>query len=141
MLKSDDLVCMSMGNKWTALAHLLQEQGKSDHRGKPRFVASDVACERGRLVDFSATGLKIRYSRCPKLQVGEIMNLELFSEMGQHNCTAEVVWTTKKGFRKHEVGYRFIDPESAKQMQLFRLGFDPVGDGMFTSERSSESSR
>lgn len=123
---------MTMGNKWTALAHLLQEQNKNEHRQKPRFVAWEVACERGRVVDFSATGLRIRYSRCPKLKVGELMDLDLFSNLGQHNCTAEVMWTEKKGFRNYEVGYRFIDPEAAKQMQLFRLGYDPLNDGQWS---------
>ena len=121
-----------MGNKWTALAHLLQEQNKCDHRGKPRFIAREVACERGRLVDFSASGLRIRYSRCPKLKVGDQMDLELFSNLGQHQCTAEVMWTEKKGFRNYEVGYRFTDLEAAKQMQLFRLGYDPMSDGQWS---------
>lgn len=121
-------MCMAMGNKWTALANLQEDLKKDEHRTKPRFKAREVTCERGRVSDMSASGLRIVYSRCPKFLVGDLIDLELFSNLGQHNCLVEVVRVTKLGFRKYEVGLRFTDPAAAKEMQIFRLGYDPMND-------------
>ncbi len=115
-----------MGNKWIALKHLQDGAKQDEHRVKPRFVAQDVNCERGRLVDFSASGVRVRYSKCPRLSQGDVIDLELFSNLGQHNCKVRAVRITKKGFRNFEVGFAFVDAEAAKEMQLFRLGFDPL---------------
>ncbi len=121
-----------MSNKWKALEHLQKSVGRAENRMRPRFIARDVNCERGTLMVFSSTGLRVKYNRQPKFEIGHVIDMELFSNLGQHNCSVEAVRITKKGFRTYEVGFRFTDEEAAKQMQLFRLGFDPLADGQWS---------
>jgi c-di-GMP-binding flagellar brake protein YcgR len=124
--------CMAFEGKWTALKHLQEGEQQTDNRCKPRFLANNVNCERGKLLDFSASGVRVRYTRCPKFSEGDVIDLELFSNLGQHNCSVKAIRITKMSFRNYEVGFEFTDMESAKQMQLFRLGFDPMCGGQWS---------
>ncbi len=115
--------------QWAALARLQESCDKSEARTHPRFVAHCMNCEKGIVSDFSATGLRITYKKCMKFVVGDHMDLELYSPKGMHTCTAEVMWVDKKSRKCFEVGFRFLDPDSVKKMQLFNVGFDSLHDG------------
>ncbi len=122
-------MCMS---QWTAFAKLQKEAEEPrgpEARRHPRFVASSCNCEKGAVSDFSATGLRITYSKCQKFEVGDMVDLELYSLKGKHTCVAEVMWISKKSRKQFEVGFKFADPDSAKQMRLFEVGFDPLNQG------------
>lgn len=115
-------------NQWTALAKLEQERGKPEDRKHPRFVAHSFNCSKGVVTDFSSSGLRISYKKDMKFQVGQLVDLELYSLKGMHQCEAQVMWTTKVSRKQHDVGFRFTDPNSSKQMKLFECGYDPLSE-------------
>ncbi len=116
--------------QWAALARLQESEEKAESRTHPRFVAHSMNCEKGVVSDFSAMGLRITYTRCPKFSVGDRVDLELYSPKGMHSCTAEVMWTDRKSRRCFEVGFRFLDAQAVKRMQLFQVGFDGLSSGV-----------
>ena len=117
-------------SQWQALAKIHSEANKSDGREHPRFVASAFNCEKGKVTDFSATGLRIVYRKCPKFLKGQIVDLELFSEKGQHNCSATVMWVSQRSRKHTEIGFQFLDPRMAKKMRIFEFGFDALSRGI-----------
>lgn len=114
--------------QWAALARLHNQVEKSDLRNHPRFVAHSMNCEKGAVSDFSASGLRITYTKNQKFETGDMVDLELYSPKGMHQCTAEVMWIDKKSRKCFEVGFKFLDPEAVKKMQLFNLGFNAFND-------------
>ena len=121
-------------SRWTAIAKMIDEQDKPEGRRSPRFVARNMCCEgAGQVQDFSATGVRVIYSKKPKFEVDDVIDLRIESERGTHCGEAEVVWSKKIGFRKFEVGFRFTDPEAVKKMRLFQRGFDTLEDGHWSA--------
>ena len=118
---------------WKAFAKLAEQEGTAEDRSNPRFRARNLNCECGTIEDFSSSGLRIRYRRNPKLQSGEIVQLEILSPAGQHNCEAEVVWVSKTGFRTFQAGFAFTDPNACRKMGLFNVGYDPLSEGEWSS--------
>ncbi len=121
-------------SRWTAIAKMIDEQDKHEGRKSPRFVARNMCCEgSGKVQDFSATGVRVIYSKRPKFVGGDVIDLRIESERGTHCGEAEVVWSKKIGFRKFEVGFRFTDPEAVKKMRLFQSGFDVLEDNHWSA--------
>lgn len=119
---------------WNALAKIAASHGGFDGREKPRFRANEMLVDHGVVKDFSATGLRIEFSRCPRYTIGQRIELTLQNYQGERRCEAEVVWIKKTGWRSREIGFRFPDPEVAQQMQLFKAAFDPLGDGKWSNQ-------
>lgn len=117
-------------SQWSAYAKLQAEEGKREDRQHPRFVAHSFNCSKGVVTDFSASGLRIAYKKDMKFTPGESIDLELYSMKGMHKCTAQVMWTNRKTRKLYEVGFRFTDPNTYKQMRLFECGYDPLSSGM-----------
>ncbi len=117
-------------SQWNAFARLHQESDKAEGRDHPRFVASSLNCEKGVVSDFSATGLRIVYRKCPKFGKGDTVQLDLYSMKGMHQCSATVMWIDRKSRKQTQVGFRFTDPEMAKKMRIFEFGFDSLSEGM-----------
>jgi hypothetical protein len=120
-------------NSWTALAKLAAGPSGPESRKHPRFRANSMVCDHGEVLDFSATGLRIRFRKAPKYAQGELADLSLSSPHGEHHCQAVVVWIKKESRKSYEVGFQFPDAETAKRMQLFRAAWDPTGDGEWTN--------
>lgn len=117
-------------SQWNAFARLHKEADTAEGRVHPRFVASSLNCEKGIVSDFSATGLRIVYRKCPKFEKGETVRLDLYSMKGKHQCSATVMWIDRKSRKQTQVGFRFTDPEMAKKMRIFEFGFDSLSSGI-----------
>jgi len=113
---------------WTALAKLAQESGPEARR-HPRFKARAMLVDRGEVMDFSATGIRIRFRKMPRYEVGQTVELCLMSPQGERRCLAEVVRINKVGRKQVDVGFRFPDEKTAQAMELFRAAWDPLEDG------------
>jgi PilZ domain-containing protein len=121
-------------SRWTAIAKMIDEIDKPESRMNPRFLARRMSCNGcGLVMDFSATGVRVQYTKRPKFAIGDKVDLSLDSDVGTHAGEAEVVRLEKLGFRKYEVGYRFTDPDAAKKMQLFKCGYDALEDGCWSA--------
>lgn len=122
----------SIETMWTALAKIAQESGP-EARQRPRFKANQMVVDHGAVLDFSATGLRIMFHRRVRFEVGQIAELTLQNPQGERRCCAEVMWIRKESRKMTEVGFRFIDAQTAEQMQLFKAAFDPLGDGEWSN--------
>lgn len=118
---------------WTALAKLAAGPSGPESRRHPRFRANSMGCDRGTVLDFSATGIRIDFSRCPRFEQGHAVELTLNSAKGQLLCPVEVVWVKKTGWRSAEVGFRFADEETASQLRLFQAAYDPLADSEWSN--------
>ena len=118
-------------NQWTALAKLEEERGKPEDRKHPRFVAHSFNCSKGVVTDFSASGLRISYRKDMKFKEGQLVDLELYSMKGMHQCEAQVMWARRISRKQFDVGFRFTDPNSHKKMKLFECGYDPLSETIF----------
>lgn len=89
--------------------------------------------DHGEVLDFSATGLRIRFKKAPRYEVGVTTELCLQCPHGVQHCQAIVVRIKKLGWRGAEVGFRFATDESATKMNLFRAAWDPLSDGQWSN--------
>lgn len=118
---------------WTALAKLAAGPSGPESRRHPRFRANAMGCDRGTVLDFSATGIRIDFDRSPRFQPGQTVELTLNSANGQMLCPVEVVWVKKTGWRSAEVGFRFASEETASQLRLFQAAYDPLAGGEWSN--------
>lgn len=119
---------------WNALANIAASHGGFEGREKPRFRANEMLVDHGVVKDFSATGLRIKFSRCPRYKVGQEVELTLQNYQGERHCFAKVVWIKKTGWRSKDIGFRFANADVAEEMQLFKAAFDPLGDGKWSNQ-------
>jgi len=121
-------------SRWTAIAKIIEESDKHEARAFPRFIARHMTCDgAGAVQDFSASGVRVQYTKRPKYEIGDTIELSISSHVGVHQGDAEVMRIQKLGFRNYEVGFRFTDPEAAKKMQLFKCGYDALDDGYWSA--------
>lgn len=59
--------------------------------------------------------------RNPRLTCGDIIALSIVSMTGQVALRGKVVWATRKGFRRHEVGLTFGEPTESLRRDLNRV--------------------
>ncbi len=73
-----------------------------------------LACTRGKVLDLSAGGLRLLSRR----KLKGIVGIALWDVNGGLKLYAEVVWSRRLGFRRHEIGMRFVDvtPELAADL-------------------------
>lgn len=113
---------------WAALAKLEETRDRREQRRHPRFIAHSINCARGVVVNFSASGLRISYSKDMKFRVGHLVDLELYTTSGLHRCEAQVMWLKRVSRRQYDVGFRFTDPHAHTKLRLFENGFDPLSE-------------
>ncbi len=77
-----------------------------ERRSHIRIPQSELHCSLGRVQDISRAGARVSCRRSPKGSVAFQMNTTVDPLPTQ----AEVVWSKRLGFRKHEVGLRFMQP-------------------------------
>ena len=78
---------------------------KESRRRSGRVHPELVRCNLGTILDLSATGLRVRTHR--RLRG---TNVVVLRDGDYAVCVrAEVVWSIKRGFRRHEMGLEFIE--------------------------------
>ena len=101
---------------WTAARSLAARLKPADERRRAgRLKATSLRCNRGTVMDISATGLRLRsWSRYTG-------TLDVKLCVGSRCVTlrAEVVWSKRLSFRKHEHGlaFRDITPELTQELR------------------------
>ena len=88
----------------------------TDRRSKKRTAQDELQCSLGRVTDISSTGMRVTCRRVPKEKWVKFL---LHTKADPLLVQAEVVWTKRMGFRKHEVGLHFINP-SLELVNLIR---------------------
>lgn len=82
-----------------------------------RYRPGSVRCDRGKILDVSAAGLRLESRR----KLRGIVTLKLYDETDHLDLRAEVSWTKRLGFRRHEVGLHFADVRTEQAKKLARL--------------------
>ncbi len=95
-------------------ARLLQ---RGERRRRDRGKANVLHCNRGTVVDFSTSGMRLH---CPGLYTGTI-DVELWVGERRATLRAEVVWSKRLGLRKYEVGFAFrnLTPQLHRTLEYF----------------------
>lgn len=71
------------------------------------------------MLDLSRSGMRVRTTR----RLRGTLTVVLFSNSGLHlQLLARVVWSERKGFRKHMAGLEFVDPPQSALRELMKLG-------------------
>lgn len=83
-------------------------------RSHGRLQQDTLACDMGPVSDLSAGGMRLICRRVPK---GEF-TVTLYDAGERVEVTAQVAWSRRIGFFKHEVGVQFInvDAEMARRL-------------------------
>jgi|GEM_PF-3520833 len=107
-------------------------------RARPRFNPAGMRCDRGKLVDISATGLAVRGSKWGK--VGKAYMVELSSSTSRMVAEVEVVRVRSIGLFKHETGCRFVNPEEVgpRLLDLVRERVGSAGGEFMTRSKSPQ---
>ena len=105
---------------WFTVTLTKSTEANDDRRAHARLPQEALKCNLGEVLNLSLGGMRVRCTRAPKNNVVEV---ELTYEGETMIVQAEVVRSNKVGFRKHELGLRFldVDPETAKQLTRVSL--------------------
>jgi hypothetical protein len=89
----------------------------ANRRNSARLSPYWLNCDMGTILDLSNSGMRVVGKRKPKDQV----TVRIWDERVGVQLLAEVMWSKKIGFRQHESGLRFIDPDPQAVRKLGML--------------------
>lgn len=102
---------------WFAIDWRRPASSADNRRLHNRLPLESVQCNLGQVLDLSLGGARIR---CVREYSGHI-DLEIIDDDCTVRVSAEVMWCNRLGWRKHEVGLRFLDVAPSVAEQLTRL--------------------
>lgn len=88
----------------------------------PRLPQEGLESNFGRVIDLSIDGMRITCSKVPPED--EVLDVELKDPDGVVSLKAQLVWSRRVGFRRHEVGLRFIEVTRALAADLTRVSLN-----------------
>ncbi len=105
---------------WFTVTLAKPSETNDDRRAHARLQQEALTCNLGEVIDLSLGGMQVRCTRAPK---DKLVEVQLTYEGERIKVQAEIVRADKVGFRKHELGLRFldVDPETAKQLTRVSL--------------------
>ena len=106
---------------WFTVTLTKPTEANDDRRAHARLPQEALKCNLGEVLNLSLGGMQVRCTRAPKDNVVEV---ELSLEGETMKMQAEVVRSTKVGFRKHELGLRFLDVDRETAKQLTRVSLN-----------------
>lgn len=88
----------------------------NDKRNYSRFNQEMLECNLGKVLDLSLGGMRVLATGLKPPE--NAVDIEIEYEDKNVRLCGEVVWTTRTGFRKHEVGIKFIGvtPNTAREV-------------------------
>lgn len=96
--------------------------GGSELRKAGRVRCQHITCSLGEVADLSASGMRVLCKNNPHIEPNQAICFYLHSLEGKDTpVTAEVAWSRKVGWRKHELGVRFLDVLPELRMALLQL--------------------
>ncbi len=105
---------------WFTVTLAKPSETNDDRRAHARLQQEALTCNLGEVIDLSLGGMQVRCTRAAK---DKLVEVQLTYEGETIKVQAEVVRSDKVGFRKYELGLRFlgVDPETAKQLTRVSL--------------------
>jgi len=80
-----------------------------DGRRHGRIQAQVVACSLGEVLDISGGGMRVTSATKPEVQVGDELTVTLQSFDGPLAVMVRVVWSKRRGFKRHQLGLQFVN--------------------------------
>jgi len=105
---------------WFTVTLAKPSETSDDRRAHARLPQEALTCNLGEVIDLSLGGMQVHCTRAAK---DKLVEVQLTYEGETIKVQAEVVRSDKVGFRKYELGLRFldVDPETAKQLTRVSL--------------------
>lgn len=88
-------------------------------RSHNRLAQESIRCNLGLILDLSKGGMRVQSRRIPDESV---VDIEVSDDEDVLLLRAQVVWSKKIGFRRNEVGLKFLDLSSELEARLANLG-------------------
>lgn len=85
------------------------EDRGAEVRRTGRLRCDMLSCTFGDAVDLSATGMRVRHKGSLRITADDSVSLTLAFAAAEVRLDARVVWIRRTGFRRHEIGFEFID--------------------------------
>ena len=99
--------------------------GHSDgpnNRKAGRVRCQQITCSLGEVRDLSATGLRVLCKRNEGISAGQVVCFRLYTlEGAELQVMVHVAWVRKAGWRKHEMGMKFLDVSPELRLALLQL--------------------
>jgi hypothetical protein len=83
----------------------------------PRIDEDGLYTDRGRVLDMSAAGLRIRASK----RLEGTIPLAICSTAGRVSVDAHVVWTKRRGLFRFDVGLQFVNLDPATMQKITQI--------------------
>jgi hypothetical protein len=102
---------------------------RTNKRRHGRLKCDLLTCALGEVMDFSASGMKVRYRGRLQVERGQVVDMALHAAGSTQNVKARVVHIHKAGFRRHDLGLEFVEvtPEVSKGLlALARIAMDSM---------------
>jgi len=97
---------------WANIATHDEQQCEANRRQPGRVICEKLGCRRGRVVDLSVTGAKLRLRSLRSPRKGKMRKLAFQTLMGETaKFSCRVMWTRRLGLLRCED--RHLDPQSA----------------------------
>lgn len=97
-----------------------------DRRDCGRLRIEQLTCELGHVVNLSGSGMRVLAKTSAIDQVGETLDLTLSGIAQSTDVKCKIVWSKRTGFRKHLVGFTFVDLAEDDRRHLTALAQDAV---------------
>ena len=81
----------------------------NEARRHGRLRSEILRCGLGKVVDLSASGMRVLSKGAPFLDVGKTVKTDLVFGGQKLSVKAQLNWVNKEGFRKYHMGFEFLD--------------------------------
>lgn len=105
-----------------------------ESRRHGRLRCEAVTCSLGRVLDASASGMRVLCRGRLPVPMNEPFGMTIHAPEGPFTVIATAVWSKKVGFRRHEVGLVFGDLPPAARRSLTLLARAAAGNTTFDSQ-------
>lgn len=101
----------------------LGESCANDNRRRAgRVLTQEVECTLGRVLDLSATGLRVKTGFRPGVVTGEVFWMTIKGYSGKFQVKCQCAWIKKAGWFSHEVGVVFLEVTDEVRTHLNSIG-------------------
>ncbi len=98
---------------------MYRRRSRTERRKSGRLNQETVACNLGSVINLSGGGLRLLSRR----RLNGILNVELWDTHRGLRLRGKVAWCRRIGFRKHEVGVKFLNitPDIASDLSAIAI--------------------
>jgi hypothetical protein len=82
-----------------------------------------LRCELGRIVDVSASGMRVLAAGRPGVKRGELRPITIQSDWGTAEVQVRVGWVRRSGWFRREIGLEFEGLDERTRRTVFALAF------------------